>query len=85
MCKLNYVQLYKLYLLLRERHEKEFEYFKEKNRTRFDHGFHVVSKLDTHEKLEEFIKMWRTHFVETMKPQYMPVGWSIDFRVRVEL
>ena len=81
----NYIQLYKLYLLLRERHEEEFNTFKETNRLRFDHGFHIVSKLDTHEKKEEFVKMWRTHFIETMNPPYMPLGWSVEFRVKVKL
>jgi hypothetical protein len=82
---LNYVQLYKLYLILRQTHQEDFEKFKEVNSIKYDHGYHVVSKLDTHEKLEEFVKMWRTHFIETMEPQYMPVGWSVDFRVKVEL
>jgi len=85
ICELNYVQLYKLYLILRQRHQEEFECFKEKNKKKYDHGFHVVHKLNTHEKLEEFVKMWRRHFVEKMNPQCMPVGWSIDFRVKVEL
>ena len=51
----------------------------------YDHGYHVVSKLDDHEKIVEFVRMWRQHFVDTMKPQFMPLGWSIDFRVKVEL
>ena len=85
ICRLNYIQLYKLYLILRQRHEEEFESFKEKNRKMYDHGYHVVSKLDDHEKIVEFVRMWRQHFVETMKPKYMPLGWSIDFRVKVEL
>lgn len=85
MLKLNFIQLYKLYLLLRKYHEKEFETYKDENKHRYDHGYHVVSKLDTHEKLEEFVKMWRTHFIETMKPPYMPDGWRVDFRVKVEL
>ena len=44
-----------------------------------------MKKLDSHEKIEEFVKMWRAHFVQTMKPKYMPEGWSINFRVKVEL
>jgi len=83
--KLNYMQLYKLYLILRQRHQEEFDIFKDKHKLKYDHGFHVVSKLDTHEKIEEFVKMWRAHFVQTMQPKYMPLGWSINFRVKVEL
>ena len=85
MCKLNYIQLYKLYLILRQTHQEDFDNFKERNRKSYDHGYHLVSKLDSHEKLEEFVKLWRTHFVERMNPPYMPLGWSIDFRVKVEL
>ncbi len=25
-----------------------------------------------------FVKMWRTHFMETMSPAYMPKGWSVN-------
>jgi len=85
LIKMNYIQLYKLYLLMKERYNDDFEEFKEKNRLTYDHGYHVVSKLNTHEKLEEFVKMWRIHFVETMKPKYMPIGWSVDFRVKVKI
>jgi len=28
--------------------------------------------------LEEFAKEWRIHFLETMKPKYMPDNWSVD-------
>jgi len=85
LLKLNYIQLYKLYRILRKTHELAFEEFKEDNRLQYDHGYHVVSKLDTHEKIKNFVKKWRVHFVETMKPKYMPLGWSVDFRVKVEL
>lgn len=85
LLKFNYIQLFKLYTYLRDKHEKEFNYIKESNKKRFDHGMLLVSKLDTEEKLEEFIKRWRRHFIETMNPPYMPTGWSVDFKVKVEL
>ena len=85
ICDLSHIQLYKLYLILRERHREDFELFKENNRKKYDHGYHVVSKLNSHEKIEEFVKMWRNHFIDHMKPPYMPLGWSVDFRVKVEL
>ena len=28
--------------------------------------------------LSEFIKVWRREFIDVMKPQNMPVGWTID-------
>jgi len=83
--RLNYIQIYKLYLLLREQHNIEINVFKLENRYLFDHGYHVVQKLDTEEKIEEFVKLWRNHFIETMKPEYMPYGWSIDFRIKTKI
>lgn len=83
--ELNVIQLLKVYRYLREKFEKEFEYYKQTHQDKYDHGYHVVQKLDTHEKIRDFVIRWRTHFVETMKPPYMPEGWRVDFRVRVEL
>lgn len=83
--RLNYVQLYKLYLLLREQHISDVYVYKEQNRAYYDHGYRVVQKLDTEEKIEEFVKLWRNHFINTMQPQYMPNGWSIDFRIKTKI
>ena len=82
---LNYVQFYKLYQILKEEHINETQRFKVKYRKTFDHGYHVVRKLDTEEKIMEFVKLWRKHFIETMKPEYMPHGWSIDFRIKTKI
>ena len=30
------------------------------------------------ENLDEFNKFWRSHFIETLKPKYLPHGWSVD-------
>jgi hypothetical protein len=83
--KYNYLQLYKLYLLIKETYKTEIHKFKESNRMLYDHGYHVAQKLDTEEKIEEFVKLWRNHFINTMNPQYMPTGWSIDFRIRTKI
>jgi exonuclease 3'-5' domain-containing protein 2 len=40
------------------------------------HGEMVAEQLDD---LYNFIKTWRSHFVTTMKPAYLPKGWSIDY------
>ena len=82
---LNYIQLYKLYLLLKEQHIIEISAFKTENRALYDHGYHVVQKLDTEEKIEEFVKLWRNHFINTMQPLFMPNGWSIDFRIKTKI
>lgn len=31
--------------------------------------------------LQDFIKMWRMHFVDTMKPKYLPKFWNVDYVV----
>lgn len=45
----------------------------------FYHGKAVIAKLHTVQDFEKFIKGWRVHFVESMKPKFMPFGWSVDF------
>lgn len=82
---LNYIQLYKLYLLLKEQQKIDTAWFKKEYKQQYEHGYLVVQKLDTEEKIEEFVKLWRKHFVDTMKPKYMPIGWSVDFRIKTKL
>jgi len=85
ICTYNYIQLYKLYTLLSDDHVKKQTDFKQNYRMLYDHGYHIVQKLDTEEKIMEFVKLWRTHFIETMNPEFMPNGWSIDFRVKTNI
>ena len=85
VCNYNYIQLLKLYQLLKIEHEAELLAFKQKNRINYDHGYHVVQKLDTDEKIESFVKLWRAHFIKTTRPKFMPIGWSIDFRTKTNI
>jgi hypothetical protein len=85
LVKYNYIQLFKLYQLLREDHINEIYKFKGIYRKQYDHGYHVVQKLDTEEKIEDFVKLWRNHFVDTMQPLFMPTGWSVDFRIKTKI
>ena len=85
LVKYNYIQLFKLYQLLREDHINEIYEFKGIYRKQYDHGYHVVQKLDTEEKIEDFVKLWRNHFVDTMQPLFMPTGWSVDFRIKTKI
>jgi len=85
VCGFSYIQLYKFYLILKDEHAEEQYQFKQTHRQEYDHGYHVVQKLDTEEKMVEFVKLWRTHFIETMKPKFMPNGWSIDFRIKTNI
>lgn len=45
----------------------------------FYHGKAVIAKLKTEKQFEKFIRGWRTHFVKSMNPKFMPFGWSINF------
>jgi hypothetical protein len=81
----SYIQIYKLYLFLKDDHINELYQFKEANRKLYDHGYHVTQKLDTEEKIEDFVKLWRNHFIETMQPKFMPNGWSVDFRFKTKI
>jgi len=35
--------------------------------------------------IDAFVKIWRQHFIDTMKPQYMPKGWSINYKTKVDI
>jgi hypothetical protein len=41
------------------------------------HGKYVVSKIPT-DGIEEFIRRWRKHFLETMQPRFMPNNWTVE-------
>lgn len=83
--KCNYIQIYKLYKLLDNDYKHNIQLFQNRHKKYYDHGYHLVSKLNTDKKLEEFIKIWRKHFIKTMKPKHMPKGWSINFRYKSKI
>lgn len=39
------------------------------------HGDYVVSQIDDP---QEFVEMWREHFIESMQPQYLPEHWDLQ-------
>lgn len=85
LLNINYIQLYKLYQLINNEFNDKIIEFKKNNKKKYDHGYQVVQKLDSEKKIKEFVKLWRTHFIETMKPEHMPIGWSIDFRIKTKI
>ena len=85
VCNYNYLQLYKMYVLLKEAHEQEMYEFKGENRIKYDHGYHVLQKLITEDGIENFVKLWRKHFMDAVQPKYMPTGWSVDFRIKTNI
>jgi hypothetical protein len=35
--------------------------------------------------IEEFVQDWRRHFLETMEPDFLPTGWSVDNPVQCDM
>lgn len=44
------------------------------------HGHKVVSQMSLGQ-LEDFVKGWRQHFLDTAQPRHLPAHWSVDARV----
>ena len=38
----------------------------------------IMDKVFTEDRLFDFIKSWREHFIAHMNPQYLPEHWSVD-------
>jgi len=38
----------------------------------------VRSMMSDSNKIEEFIRSWRQHFLDTLHPRFLPTGWSVD-------
>ena len=38
----------------------------------------VVETLTCEEKIEDFIRDWRSHFLSSLRPRYLPQGWSVN-------
>jgi len=39
----------------------------------------IVKNLNENDKkISAFVKGWRQHFVDTMHPRYLPIGWSVE-------
>lgn len=51
---------------------------KEKIARQYKFGKEIVMKI---EDFSEFIKMWRIHFIDAMKPKFMPELWNVSHRL----
>lgn len=85
LCSFNYIQLYKLLELIKENYKKMNIKYRKEQKAENNHSYLVVQKLDTDEKIIEFVKLWRKHFIEVAKPMFLPNGWSVDFKVKRNL
>jgi hypothetical protein len=45
----------------------------------------LVDKLISIGELDSFVIMWRQHFIDIVKPKYMPIGWKVDYKVKTDL
>ena len=48
------------------------------------HGQRIVNMVNEEKKLVPFVKMWRQHFIDTMKPQSLPFTWENNQDVYAE-
>ncbi|XP_048757461.2 exonuclease 3'-5' domain-containing protein 2-like isoform X2 [Ostrea edulis] len=46
----------------------------------FPHGKGVIRYVRRHGGIYNFERRWRQHFVDTMKPKYLPTNWSVDHK-----
>ena len=56
---------------------KFFEYnldYKKDTNSEYEHAQLVMLQV---KDLQAFVEMWRTHFIEHVKPQFLPQGWDL--------
>lgn len=46
----------------------------------FPHGKGVIRHVRKNEGIYNFERRWRQHFLDTMKPKYLPSKWSVDHK-----
>jgi len=51
---------------------------KKRERRLHSYGQNLINKLTD---FDEFIRLWRTHFVETMQPKFMSEHWDVNHRL----
>ena len=79
----------KLFDLIKYCQEPKFQPLRLSNQQKTNpHGEKVVKAIlktcegDDYTPLEEFVRMWRQHFVEVLKPKYLPHGWNVDHKMQ---
>lgn len=41
----------------------------------------LVEKIIEEDKLEDFVRTWRKHFLDNAQPKFMPLGWSVERKI----
>ena len=65
---------------LRENYKERLKVARTYFKNETSSGF-LVDLILKEDSLESFVKTWRQHFVDYAKPQYLPLGWSVDRRI----
>lgn len=52
---------------------------------RSNHISHAKIIVDSITDLQQFVNDWRDHFLDTMKPEFMPVGWDARRPIGVDV
>jgi hypothetical protein len=45
------------------------------------HGKLVVEKISEEGRISDFIKLWRTNFLTSMDPKFLPLGWRVEHTI----
>ena len=48
------------------------------------HSKQVVDIIIQQNSFNEFIRLWRSHFIEFNQPKHLPVGWRIDHKIDID-
>lgn len=83
LLSLTVIEFFYIYIKTSEYFREELKKYKDYYYSEYDHGYHVVQKLDTEEKINKFIYEWRKHFLLYAKPKFLPKGWNINYRTKV--
>jgi hypothetical protein len=43
----------------------------------------IIENILAENKLFEFVKMWRKHFIDYMHPKFLPKYWSVDHKLEI--
>ena len=45
------------------------------------HGKKIIEIFQENDNLNDFIKLWRQHFLDNNDVKFLPVGWRVDHKI----